>query len=408
MRIFVDLLCSALGNALLIAGGIGILLLGQGAFPRELIPNISGVRVPPRPFMGSSWTWRSPEYEALLRQVAGTARLSAATSSAERVQALEHNGEVDGSEDAIDERDPAEIDLSDRLAALEALGAFIPQTSQAEAAAVGTPRATPTSRPTRTPSPAVVPFTLPASLTQAPITKLRMTRIRLEADVVPAKLINWFGVTTWEVPAFRVGHGVLTAGAAEPGNAVLIGHVTSISEGNVFRNLAQAKVGDVVQVASNDTWYDYDVTVVTQVPRTDLTWLEPTSQPVVTLLTCVGEFLEDVQDYSHRVVVRAVLSPNQRTPTATPTPTGTATGTPTEPATPTETARPSEAAVETATPAATATSAPVATVTRTVTATATATATATPTPVPPTATATASPSPTATRTATVTATRTNR
>jgi LPXTG-site transpeptidase (sortase) family protein len=406
VRTFVDLLLTALGNALLIAGGVGILLLGQGAFPRELIPNVRGVRAAPRPFMGSSWAWRSPEYEALLRQIADSSRGSSSgpMAVARAAPGERGPGEDPGNAQEVEAAAPledVEIDLQERLAALASLGAVIPQ---AEATAVGvaglsgTPTVTPTPRPTRTPSPPVQPFTLPPEKPRAPITKLKVARIRIEADVVPSRLINWFGVTTWEVPAFRVGHGVLTAGAGEPGNAVLLGHVTSISEGNVFRNLSQARVGDVVQVLSEDVAFDYEVEVVKQVPRTDLSMLEPTAEPVVTLVTCVGEWLEDIQDYSHRLIVRAALTAAHRTPTATLTPTVTLT--PTETARPTETSTPGETGTPAATPTPTAMATAMATATRTSTATATATASATPTPVPPTATATATPSRTPTRTAT--------
>ena len=47
-------------------------------------------------------------------------------------------------------------------------------------------------------------------MTQAPITELKVPRIRLDSAVVPARLVTQFGATTWEVPPFRVGHGVHT------------------------------------------------------------------------------------------------------------------------------------------------------------------------------------------------------
>src|SRR5205807_8178289 len=65
-----------------------------------------------------------------------------------------------------------------------------------------------------------------------PITHVEIPAISLSADVVPAGLIERDGGVTWEVPAFKIGHAETTAGAGQPGNAVLLGHVTSVRSGN--------------------------------------------------------------------------------------------------------------------------------------------------------------------------------
>jgi LPXTG-site transpeptidase (sortase) family protein len=186
------------------------------------------------------------------------------------------------------------------------------------------------------------------------------------------------------VPAFNVGHGVFTAGAGEPGNAILVGHVSSVSHGNVFRSLDRVKKGDTVQVVSGENTFEYLTTEVKRVPRTDLTIYAPTDGATATLVTCAGEWLQDIFDYSERVVVHAVLV----TPTATPT--GTATQTPT--ATPTPS--PTPEATETETPTSTVVASPTASSTSTGTPTSTPTATATVTGTPtPTVAPSATPSP---------------
>lgn len=138
-----------------------------------------------------------------------------------------------------------------------------------------------------------------------PITELSIPSIGLVSKVVPAPLINRGGQTTWEVPPFVVGHAEGTAGAGAPGNAVLMGHITSRNLGNVFINLDKVQVGDMLAVFSGDRQFDYRVVEVKAVPRTDVSVVGPTERPTVTLITCTGTWLPLISDYSHRLVVRA-------------------------------------------------------------------------------------------------------
>lgn len=360
---------SLFGNALILLGCGGLLLLYQGAFPepvRNLLIGGPGARavvapgMPSRPSAGAlagQTLAHSPQQEILAPDSA--AILPEAAPGDEPPAEAAPTG---GDEDALTSGSPDEA---------------IPSP---------TPEATPTPArtPTRTPTPA--PTVRPVSLAgeaQTPITALRVPSIRLEADVVPARLITLGGVTTWEVPAFRVGHGRFTAGAGEPGNAVLIGHVSSVSQGTVFRNLDRVRVGDSVQILSGEKSFTYLVTETRRVPRTDLSLLAPTDDATITLLTCTGQWLEDVADYAERFLVRAVFEPPP-TPTPTATPSSTATRAPTRTPLPT--------ATHTATPPPTATPSP----SRTPTSTPGATP---PPPPPPTHTPLASP-PTATRAST--------
>lgn len=145
---------------------------------------------------------------------------------------------------------------------------------------------------------------VPANL---PITELSIPSIGLVSKVVPAGLINRAGQVTWEVPPFVVGHAEGTAGAGAPGNAVLMGHVTSRNLGNVFINLDKVQVGDMLAVFSGDRQFNYQVTEVKVVSRTDVSVVAPTERPTVTLITCTGTWLPLISDYSHRLVVRAEL-----------------------------------------------------------------------------------------------------
>ena len=122
-----------------------------------------------------------------------------------------------------------------------------------------------------------------------------------------ARLVERDGGVTWEIPAFRVGHAEGTASAGEPGNAVLLGHVSSLRAGDVFRNLDRVRVGDPVELFSQDRAFDYRVIDVTSVSRTDTALLQTTETPSATLITCTGLWLPTVRDFSERLVVRATL-----------------------------------------------------------------------------------------------------
>jgi len=163
---------------------------------------------------------------------------------------------------------------------------------------------------TRFPSAApIAAATITTAATPQPITGIAIDRIGLQADVVESPLIERDGALTWEVPAFKVGHAEGTAGAREPGNAVLLGHVTSVRSGNVFATLDQVVVGDLVGVRSGSQSFPYAVVSVDRVDRTDSTVLDQqTSTPTVSLVTCTGVWLPTIWDYTERLVVRAQLS----------------------------------------------------------------------------------------------------
>ena len=141
-----------------------------------------------------------------------------------------------------------------------------------------------------------------------PITRVVLPRIRLVADVVPAELVQQDDGLTWLVPSFKAGHAQYTAGAGQPGNGVLFGHVTSRSLGNVFEQLYRAHVGDIVQVFAETEEFNYHVVEVQAVSRTDVSVLAPTDTPSVSLITCTGDWNAALHDYMQRLVVRAELA----------------------------------------------------------------------------------------------------
>jgi LPXTG-site transpeptidase (sortase) family protein len=146
-----------------------------------------------------------------------------------------------------------------------------------------------------------------------PITHVEIPAISLSADVVPAGLIQRDGGVTWEVPAFKIGHAETTVGAGQPGNAVLLGHVTSVRSGNVFANLDQVEVGQAINVFADRAEFTYSVVSTSHVPRSDTSSIQPGDAAAVSLITCTGVWLPTIWDYTERLVVRAELNHQQPT-----------------------------------------------------------------------------------------------
>jgi sortase A len=147
----------------------------------------------------------------------------------------------------------------------------------------------------------------PAPAASRPITRVVIPSISLDAPSVPAGLIKRGGAVTWDVPAFKIGHAQDTAGAGRAGNAVLVGHVTSRNVGNVFAHLHEVRIGDAVQVFNAQQRFAYRVVNVRTVSRADVSVVETTDTPSLTLVTCTGLWLPLVNDYAERLAVRAEL-----------------------------------------------------------------------------------------------------
>lgn len=141
-------------------------------------------------------------------------------------------------------------------------------------------------------------------------TRLWMPDIRLDTPVEQAGIVTSpSGELDWEMKPFVAAHyGDLTARVGRPGNAVMAGHVATLSEGNVFRNLSLAQVGNLVYVQDAEgVLYTYEITDVRLVSIDDTSVVEPTLESRLTLITCGGTFDPVTRSYSHRLVVTATL-----------------------------------------------------------------------------------------------------
>ena len=161
------------------------------------------------------------------------------------------------------------------------------------------------------PSPTAVPTATPRPF--MPITRVVIPSISLDAPAEMAGLVDKNHGVTWQVPPLVIGHARGTGSAGGPGNAVLVGHVSSRGLGNVFANLQRVHPGDVVRVFSGETGYEYRVVDVHTAGRTDVSVVGATPTPTITLLTCTGLWLPLLADYAERLVVRGELVPIEGT-----------------------------------------------------------------------------------------------
>lgn len=165
--------------------------------------------------------------------------------------------------------------------------------------------------PPLTPIPTAGP---PASRPSAPV-RMVIPAIGVDAPVVD---VGWHVIWregeargVWDTVAGAAGHHRGSADPGQPGNCVLSAH-SSDAGGAIFRRLDELATGDVVQLYNfSGTCYHYIITTVLTVDETGATaaekrqhatWLDPTDQPVLTLVTCWPSWA-----YTHRIIVRASL-----------------------------------------------------------------------------------------------------
>lgn len=124
------------------------------------------------------------------------------------------------------------------------------------------------------------------------------TRLIIPAISVDAPVVEGDG---WEELKKGVGHHVGSANPGERGNVVLSGHNDVFGE--VFRRLTELPEGDEVQIMdSSGRTYRYRVSVRRIVEPTEVRVMDPTTDPILTLITCYP-YLVDTQ----RLIVIAEL-----------------------------------------------------------------------------------------------------
>jgi LPXTG-site transpeptidase (sortase) family protein len=138
---------------------------------------------------------------------------------------------------------------------------------------------------------------------------LEIPSVDIATEVTEGGIItNKQGELEWQTVPFIAVQYRETALVGARGNAVISGHVVTIAEGNVFRNLYKVNLGDPVGVETEDGRYTYIVEEVKLVKPNAVEVMAPTTSPVLTLITCGGEFDSRSSSFSDRLVVVARLA----------------------------------------------------------------------------------------------------
>jgi len=162
----------------------------------------------------------------------------------------------------------------------------------------------PTPTPVPTPGSANTPGgAVPAT---QPIGRLVVAKLKVDVPIVEVGIVDG----QWDVSRLFTWAGYLvgTGRLGEPGNAALAGHVL-LKDGRegAFRWLERLQPGDEVQVYADGRRYTYQVNTSRVVPPTEVSVLDPTSDPTLTLITCTNwSILRG--EYTDRFVVQARLA----------------------------------------------------------------------------------------------------
>lgn len=165
--------------------------------------------------------------------------------------------------------------------------------------------------------PPVTTVPLPGPTPDRPGAPQRLVIPELEREI-PVVPVGWHlehrddgarGV--WETVSGAAGHHRGSADPGQPGNCVISGH-SSNAGGAVLNGLETLAIGDTIELytVAGDR-YVYEITDMLQLDelgastaerREHARWLDPTEDPVLTLVTCWPAW-----SYTHRIVVRAKL-----------------------------------------------------------------------------------------------------
>jgi len=111
-----------------------------------------------------------------------------------------------------------------------------------------------------------------------------ITRIVAESIGLDAIVVELWGLDDAENLKRGPGHIPLTAYPGQPGNCVISGHRTTY--GAPFRHIEQLVLGDEIVLITAENRYVYEVYEQRIVSPTDLTVLEQTGEPKLTLTAC--------------------------------------------------------------------------------------------------------------------------
>lgn len=102
----------------------------------------------------------------------------------------------------------------------------------------------------------------------------------IDLPVTPSKIVNGY----WELSETTASYGLGSGTPGTASNTVVFAHARE----ELFYNLKNVKVGDIVYVFTKDKWYRYKVNKITQVYPNQVEVIQPTKKETLTLYTCTG------------------------------------------------------------------------------------------------------------------------
>ncbi len=165
------------------------------------------------------------------------------------------------------------------------------------------------------------PVTTPVAADPAPITRIVIPAIDVDAPVT-AKGLDSQGVMEAPDDPVHVAWYRFSSRPGAGGNAVFAGHVDFASAGPaVFWDLENLNSGDVIEIRLEDG-IDYRYRVTTKETFDEASApldriVGPTPGDAVTLITCAGNFNRATQRYDQRLVVQGERIANENSASAT-------------------------------------------------------------------------------------------
>jgi LPXTG-site transpeptidase (sortase) family protein len=149
--------------------------------------------------------------------------------------------------------------------------------------------------------------------------RLLLPSIQVDTEVKPGGLVDGpTGEPEWETLPFVATHYPMLGPVGSQGNAVISGHVVTLREGNVFRDLYQVELGQPIEVFTEDSRFTYVVEEIKLVPPTAVEVMAPSEDARLTVITCGGTFDPRTRTFSDRLIVVGKLASGERLPASPP------------------------------------------------------------------------------------------
>jgi LPXTG-site transpeptidase (sortase) family protein len=143
--------------------------------------------------------------------------------------------------------------------------------------------------------------------------RLQLPSINVDTEVKGAGLApGKDGEPEWETLPFVAAHYPMLGPVGAPGNAVISGHVVTLSMGNVFRDLYKVKLGEPIEVFTEDSHFSYRVEEIKLVKPEAVEVMAPTEDARLTVITCGGTFDPRTRTFSDRLVLVGKLVGGER------------------------------------------------------------------------------------------------